>query len=106
MRATDPSSPAGAERDRTSRPQTWPMTSTITSETPIVSRTWSRCRPRRRQKQGLEDEAKQAERERRREHREPERAGGLDDRERDVRTQHVERPVREVYDIHHPEHEG
>ncbi len=58
------------------------------------------------QKQRLEHEAKNAKGKRCGEHREPERSGGLNDRERDVRAQHVERPVREIHDIHHPEHEG
>ena len=57
------------------------------------------------QEQRLEHEAEHAERKRRREHREPERTSGLDDGERDVRPEHVERAVREVDDIHHPEHE-
>src|SRR2546429_292042 len=57
------------------------------------------------QERRFEREAEHAERKRRGEHGEPEGAGGLDDGERDVRPEHVERAVREVDDIHHPEHE-
>ncbi len=55
------------------------------------------------EQQRLDRETKRSDQQRREDQAEPELTGALHHGERDVRAEHVERAVREVDDVHHPE---